>query len=155
LPPIDVPVLIDNIFYEFDKADLTPESTVSLDKLVDMLNENANVTIEIGAHCDYRGVDIYNIDLSQRRAQSVVNYLIAHGINKERLTAVGYGETIPKVVSRRMTEKYDFLTEGDVLSEEFILRMNLEQQEICNALNRRTEFKVVRTTYVPGNEEGE
>ena len=155
LPPIDVPVLIDNIFYEFDKADLTPESTVSLDKLVDMLNENANVTIEIGAHCDYRGVDIYNIDLSQRRAQSVVNYLIAHGINKERLTAVGYGETIPKVVSRRMTEKYDFLTEGDVLSEEYILRMNLEQQEICNALNRRTEFKVVRTTYVPGNEDGE
>ncbi len=149
LPRIDVPVLIDNIFYEFDRAELTPESEESLDMLTDMLTDNANVTIEIGAHCDYRGVDIYNLDLSQRRAQSVVNYLIKHGINKDRLTAVGYGETMPKKVTRRMAEKYDFLSEGDELTEEFITNLPEEQQEVCNSLNRRTEFKVLRTTYVP------
>lgn len=147
LPPINVPVLIDNIFYGFDSADLTPESTVSLDKLVTLLNDNSNVTIELGAHCDYRGVDIYNLDLSQRRAQSVVKYLVEHGISKERLTAVGYGETQPKVVTRKLASQHDFLQEGDILTEEFITHLTEEQQEICNALNRRTVFKVLRTTY--------
>jgi len=149
LPPINVPVLIDNIFYEFDKADLTPESAEALDKLVTLLTDNASVTIEIGAHCDYRGVDIYNVDLSQRRAQSVVNYLISKGITKDRLSAKGYGETVPKVVTRKMAEKYDFLQESNELTEEFITHLESEeQQEICNGLNRRTEFKVIRTTYV-------
>ncbi len=155
LPAINVPVLIDNIFYEFDKADLTPESTGALDQLVQMLTDNANITIEIGAHCDYRGVDIYNLDLSQRRSQSVVNYLVEHGIKNDRLAAVGYGETMPKVVTRKLAEKYSFLAEGDTLSEKFILSLSEEQQEECNALNRRTEFKVVRTTYVPTSEDAE
>lgn len=82
LPPINVPVLIDNIFYEFDRADLTPESTEALDKLVEMMNENPNITIELSAHCDYRGNDDYNQRLSQRRAESVVRYLIQHGGGK-------------------------------------------------------------------------
>ncbi len=147
LPPINVPVLIENIFYGFDSAELTPESTTSLDKLVTLLTDNSNVTIEIGAHCDYRGVDVYNLDLSQRRAQSVVKYLIEHGISKERLTAVGYGETKPKTVTRKLASQYDFLEEGNILTEEFIVHLSEEEQEICNGLNRRTEFKVIRTTY--------
>ena len=120
---------------------------MSLDKLVTLLNDNSNVTIELGAHCDYRGVDIYNLDLSQRRAQSVVKYLVEHGISKERLTAVGYGETQPKVVTKKLASQHDFLQEGDILTEEFITHLTEEQQEICNALNRRTVFKVLRTTY--------
>lgn len=147
LPPINVPVLIDNIFYEFDKATLTPESTEALDKLVVMMNENPNITIELSSHCDYRGNDDYNMRLSQRRAESVVNYLIEHGINKDRLTAVGYGESRPKVVKKKMTETYKFLNENDTLTEEFILKRSPEEQEICNSLNRRTEFSVLRTTY--------
>ena len=147
LPPINIPVLIDNIFYEFDKSTLTDESTEALDRLVVMLNENPNITIELSAHCDYRGNDTYNQRLSQRRAESVVRYLIEHGIKADRLTAVGYGEERPKVIRRRLAEAYEFLNEGDTLSEEFILKLDEEQQEICNALNRRTEFRVLRTTY--------
>jgi outer membrane protein OmpA-like peptidoglycan-associated protein len=148
LPPINVPVLIDNIFYEFDKADLTPESTTALDQLVEMMNQNPNITIELSAHCDYRGNDAYNERLSQRRAESVVNYLIAHGVKKDRLTPKGYGESRPKVVTKKMTEKYKYLAEGDTLTESFILKNgDEEKQEEMNALNRRTEFKVLRTTY--------
>ena len=91
LPSINVPVLVRNVFYEFDKADLTPESTAALDRLTNMLKENPNVTIELAAHCDYRGNDDYNLRLSQRRAESVVRYLTEHGIEAERLTAKGYG----------------------------------------------------------------
>lgn len=147
LPPINVPVLIDNIFYEFDKASLTPESTNALDMLVVMLNENPNITIELSSHCDYRGNDAYNQRLSQRRAETVVNYLIEHGVVSERLVAVGYGEERPKVVTKKLAEIHKFLSEGDTLTEDFILKYNDEEQEICNALNRRTEFKVLRTTF--------
>ena len=147
LPPINVPVLIDNIFYEFDKATLTPESTDALDKLVVMLNENPNITIELSSHCDYRGNDAYNQRLSQRRAESVVNYLIDHGVLPERLVAVGYGEERPKVVTKRLAEINKFLSDGDSLTEDLILTYDEEEQEICNALNRRTEFKVLRTTF--------
>lgn len=147
LASITAPVLVNNVFYEFDRADLTPESTRSLDELVQLLDENPNVTIELSSHCDYRGNDAYNLKLSHRRAESVVNYLIDHGIAPDRLTPMGYGETRPKVVSRKMAETHAFLHEGDTLTEAFILALPEEEQEVCNALNRRTEFKVLRTTY--------
>ncbi len=147
LASITAPVLVNNVFYEFDSAELSDASTLSLDSLTDLLNENPNVTIELSSHCDYRGNDDYNIRLSQRRAESVVNYLIAHGIASDRLTPVGYGESKPKVINKKLTERYTFLNENDTLTEQFILKLPEEQQEICNALNRRTEFKVLRTTY--------
>jgi outer membrane protein OmpA-like peptidoglycan-associated protein len=154
LPPINVPVLIDNIFYEFDRADLTPESTEALDQLVGMMNENPNITIELSAHCDYRGNDDYNQRLSQRRAESVVRYLIQHGVAKDRLTAVGYGESRPKIITKKLAETLlagDPKVEvqvNDTLTENYILRMkDKDEQEVLNALNRRTEFRVLRTTY--------
>lgn len=147
LASITAPVLVENVFYEFDRADLTPQSTESLDRLVKLLEENPNVTIELSSHCDYRGNDQYNMALSQRRAESVVKYLIAHGIKADRLSPVGYGESRPKVVKKKLTEKYPFLHENDTLTEKFILKLPEDQQEICNTLNRRTEFKVLRTTY--------
>jgi outer membrane protein OmpA-like peptidoglycan-associated protein len=154
LPPINVPVLIDNIFYEFDRADLTPESTESLDKLVVMMNENPNITIELSAHCDYRGNDAYNQRLSQRRAESVVRYLIQNGVAEDRLTAVGYGESRPKVITKKLAETLQADTievkvqENDTLTEAYILAVeDEEKQEVLNALNRRTEFRVLRTTY--------
>ena len=147
LASISAPVLIDNIFYDFDKATLTPASTQALDKLVALLKENSHVTIELSAHCDYKGNSEYNKRLSQRRAQSVVDYLIAHGIEKDRLTPVGYGKERPKAIRRKLTEQYPWLKEDDVLTQDFILKQTREHQEICNQLNRRTEFKVLRTTY--------
>ena len=148
LASITAPVLIDNIFYDFDKATLRPESAEALDKLVVLLKDNPHVTIELSAHTDYKGSAEYNKRLSQRRAESVVNYLIAHGIEADRLTPVGYGKEKPKTIRKKLTEKYPFLKADDVLTEEFIKALpDAEQQEQCNQLNRRTEFIVLRTTY--------
>lgn len=147
LASISAPVLIDNIFYAFDKATLLSESKNALDSLILMLNENPNITIELSAHTDYRGAEAYNKKLSQKRAESVVMYLINHGIAPDRLTPVGYGEEKPKTIRRKVDERYPWLKENDVLTEEFILKLKPEQQETANALNRRTEFKVLRTTY--------
>lgn len=147
LSSITRPVLIDNIFYEFGSATLTDSSIVALDVLVRLLTDNPNVVIELGAHCDYKGRDEYNERLSQRRAESVVTHLIAKGIDPARLVAKGYGESTPKTVTKRMTERYSFMHEGDTLTEAYILALPEEQQEICNAANRRTEFRVLRTTF--------
>ena len=155
LANISAPVLIENIFYDFDKATLRPESQTALDELVKLLNENPNVTIELSAHTDYKGSAQYNERLSQRRAESVVNYLIAHGIASDRLTPKGYGKSKPKTVKRKLASKYPFLKEGDVLTEEFVTALKEEeQQEQCNQLNRRTEFIVLRTTYGMFDEQG-
>ena len=147
LANISAPVLIENIFYDFNKATLRPESKTALDQLVVLLNQNPNVTIELSAHTDCRGSDAYNERLSQQRAESVVAYLIAHGIAADRLTPKGYGESMPKRIKPRVAEKYPFLKEGDVLTEEMINALPEEQQEQCHQMNRRTEFKVLRTTY--------
>jgi len=147
LSPISKPVVIENIFYDFDKATLRPESQKALDEMIKMLNDNPNVTIELGAHTDRKGSDQYNERLAQRRAQSVVDYLIAGGIDKERLEAKGYGESVPKVINKKMAKSFDFLKEGDILTEEFILTLTPEQQEMADQINRRTEFKVLRTNY--------
>ena len=154
LASIRVPVLIDNIFYDYNKATLRPESKTALDELVKLLEENPNVTIELSAHADYRGSAAYNKTLSQHRAESVVNYLIENGIPKDRLTPVGYGKEKPKTIRRKVTEKYPWLKEDDVLTEEFIKKLDDEKQEICNQLNRRTEFIVLRTTYGMFDEKG-
>lgn len=147
LASIAAPVLIDNIFYDLDKASLRPESATALDKLVALLNENPHITIELSANCDYRGNDEYNKILSQKRAETVVKYLINKGIAADRLTAVGYGKENPKTIKRKLTEKYDWLKEGDQLTAEYIKKLSKDKQEICNQLNRRTEFRVIRTTY--------
>lgn len=154
LASIRVPVLIDNIFYDFDKYSLRLESTKALDELIKLLNENPNVTIELSAHCDYKGSAEYNKTLSQKRAEAVVNYLIEHGIAKDRLSPVGYGKEKPKTIRKKLTEKYPWLKEGDVLTEEFIKKLDEEKQEICNQLNRRTEFIVLRITYGMFDENG-
>ena len=147
LSSITRPVLIDNIFYGFNSATLTDSSVVALDALVRLLTDNPHVVIELGAHCDYKGRDDYNERLSQRRAESVVGHLIAKGIDAKRLVAKGYGESNPKTVTKKMAERHPFMKEGDTLTEEYILALPEEQQEICNAENRRTEFRVLRTTY--------
>ena len=148
LANISAPTLIDNIFYDFDKATLRDSSKTALDQLVALLKENPHVTIELSAHCDYKGSAEYNKRLSQRRAEAVVAYLIAHGIAADRLTPVGYGKERPKKIKKKVTEKYKWLKEGDVLTEDFIKALkDKKKEEICNQLNRRTEFSVLRTTY--------
>lgn len=147
LTSISKPVKMDNIFYEFGSAKLTPDSYKGLDALVKLLNDNPNITIEIGAHTDYVGSDESNKKLSKERAKSVTDYLMEKGIEKERLTAVGYGETEPVVPDKPLVRQNRFLKVGVPLTEEFIKSLTPEQQEKANQINRRTEFKVLKTTY--------
>ena len=155
LPSISVPVMINNIFYDYGKATLRPESATALDKLVTMLEDNPNITIELSAHTDYHSSDAFNDNLSQQRAISVCNYLLEHGIAKQRLTPKGYGKRSPKTVTKKMAEKTTWLKEGTVLTEEFITSLNdQEKQDFCDQINRRTEFRVLRTTYGLLDEQG-
>ena len=147
LAPISKPVKMSNVFYEFGKWTLTADSEKGLNDLVQLLNDNPNITIELSAHTDMVGNDVANKQLSLRRAQSVVDYLIQHGIDSERLTPVGYGEEKPVVVDDALNKQYTFLPKEQVLDEAFITTLPADQQEICNSLNRRTEFRVLKTTY--------
>lgn len=141
--PFDEAVVLENIFYDFDSASLRPESEVELEKLVDLMNEFPEVLVELSAHTDRKGSDEYNEDLSRRRAESVVAYLVNRGIDKGRLSATGYGKAQPVTVGKRSASRYDFLREGDVLTEEFIEGLEPGQQEVADQLNRRTSFTVM------------
>ena len=148
LTSIARPIEISNIFYEFNSHELRPESMVALDILVETLNDNPNITIELGSHTDARGSESYNAELSQKRSQSVVDYLIEKGITRDRLTAKGYGKSTPKVVDEQMAAQYSFLRNGVTLTETYINSLpNSDDQEIAHQMNRRTEFKVLRTDY--------
>lgn len=147
LTPTFQSVKLDNIYYDFDKATLRPESEEGLDAIIAMMNENPNITIEMSAHTDYKGNGEYNRDLSHRRAQSVIDYLIKKGIDGARLTAVGYGEVKPFIVDVKHNQLFNFLPEGVELTEEYIRSLSEEQQETANQINRRTEFIILSTTY--------
>ena len=147
LSTIYKPIQIDNIFYEFGKWDLTPSSEEGLKALTNILTTNPNIIIEISAHTDFVGNNESNKVLSQKRAKSVVDYLISKGIPSARLSSVGYGEEKPFVVDERTAQKYAFLKVNDVLSEDFVTKLNPDQQEIANQINRRTEFRVLKTNF--------
>ena len=147
LASINKPVVIDNIFFDFDKATLRPESAEALDEMVTVLNENPNVTIEMASHTDRKGSEEYNIALSERRARSVIDYLISKGIAADRLQSQGYGESRPKTITKRLHRLYPQFEEGTVLSEEYIETLDPENQEAADQINRRTEFQVLSTDY--------
>lgn len=147
LPSLNIPVLVRNVFYEFNKATITPQSIPALEGLTNLLKQNPSIAIELSSHCDYRGSDEYNVRLSQARAEAVVDYLIKHGIEKGRVVAKGYGKSRPKVITKKFAELYKFLQPNDTLTEAFIQKLTPAEQDTCNALNRRTEFSVLNTTY--------
>jgi outer membrane protein OmpA-like peptidoglycan-associated protein len=121
-PKVDEKFVVQNVYYDYDKAEVKPESYPALDEIVRMLNTYPNMEIELSAHTDSKGSDEYNQRLSEARAQSVVDYLVSKGIAKERLVAKGYGETQP--VAPNTIDGKD----------------NPEGRE----KNRRTEFKVLK-----------
>lgn len=150
LTAIDVPIELPNILYDLDKWDLRPESMVALDKLIETLNDNPSVTIEIMSHTDTRNTEDYNMILSQKRAQSVVDYLVSKGIDINRLSAKGYGKTKTKVVDAALAAQNPFLKVGTQLTEQYVNSLaNDEQREIAHQINRRTEFRVLRIDYEP------
>jgi outer membrane protein OmpA-like peptidoglycan-associated protein len=88
-------IILENIYYDYDKWDIRPDAEPTLNKLADVLRQNPEIRIQLGSHTDCRGNDNYNQTLSQRRAESAVNYLIFKGIDPVRLSAIGYGESQP------------------------------------------------------------
>lgn len=130
-------ITIEGIEYDFDSAKLRPESEKILDNLIEFLELNSNLTIEIRSHTDMRGNDEYNLKLSERRAQSVVDYLVDHGIPRERLQPKGYGETMPAEVPDK---------NGQIvtLTPDYIMAESDEtKQEEYHQRNRRTAFFVL------------
>jgi len=117
---INKPIRLDNIYYDYNKADIRPDAAIELDKLVKIMVDNPQIKIELSSHTDCRGSDTYNAKLSQRRAESAVKYIISTGIAANRITAKGYGE------SKLLNECDD----GVKCTEE------------QHQFNRRTEFKV-------------
>lgn len=151
LSPYEKPIELPNILYDLAKWDLRPESMVALDELVETLEDNPNITIELMSHTDVRPFRaMSNLELSQNRAQSVVDYLITKGIASDRLKARGYGPDVPRVVDAKIAQQYSFLQQGDTLTKEYIEKLpNDQNREIAHQLNRRTEFRVLSSDYIP------
>lgn len=147
LASITKPVVIDNIFYDFDKATLRPESKEALDEMAQIMRDNPNITIEMASHTDRKGTDEYNFDLSERRAKSVIDYLIGVGIAADRLQHIGYGESRPKTITKKLAREHPQFEEGTQLTEEFIETLSPEDQEVADQINRRTEFQVLSIDY--------
>ena len=147
LASINKPVVVENIFYDFDRATLRPESEEALDEMARMLLDNPNVTIEMASHTDRKGSDEYNDRLSQRRAQSVIDYLISKGITADRLQPQGYGKRRPKVITKKLAREFPQFEEGTELTPEFIETLSPDDQEIADQINRRTEFQVLSIDY--------
>lgn len=144
------PVEIPNIFYDFGKWTLNESSQQALEELGQLLEDNPNVTIEMGAHTDMVGDSASNMRLSMKRAESVVTYLKEHGYDPDRLVAKGYGESKPVVVNERLAAADTLFKEGQVLDEEFVLSLdNKDLQEKVNQINRRTELRILTTNYIP------
>jgi peptidoglycan-associated lipoprotein len=120
----------------------------ALDTLVSLLKENPTVAIELMAHTDCRGNDADNLVLSQKRAQSVVDYLVFKGIQQDRLQAKGYGEKMPVITTPKMVKGNPFLKKGQALNCQFIEGLKKEEdREACHQYNRRTEFRVTSSEY--------
>lgn len=147
LASINKPVVIDNIFYDFDKASLRPESKAALDEMAQVMRDNPNITIEMASHTDRKGSDEYNLALSERRAKSVIDYLISVGIAPDRLQHIGYGESRPKTITKRLAKEYPQFPEGTVLDEKYIETLPEADQEAADQINRRTEFQVLSIDY--------
>jgi outer membrane protein OmpA-like peptidoglycan-associated protein len=129
-------ITIEGIEYDFDKATLRPISIEILDKLIEFLELNHNLKIEIRSHTDERGGDDYNQRLSQERAKSVVDYLIANGIPMDRLVPKGYGESMPAEVTDESGNMVTF-------TPEYIYAQPREKQDELHQRNRRTAFFVL------------
>lgn len=136
---------LDGIEYDFDKATLRPESEKVLDKLYEFLVFNSNLIVEVNSHTDCRGSDSYNKDLSKRRAQSCVDYLLKKGVEKGRITAVGYGESQPNYLKDdKKKPVLDAKGNRIYLTEKYINQQSDEEtKEDYHQRNRRTSFKVV------------
>ncbi len=144
------PIMLPDILYDLGKWDLKPQFEDSLQGLIETLQVNPTITIELASHTDARDTDERNDILSQKRAQSVVDYLIIRGIDPHRLTAKGYGERVPRTIQKDMTVRGYTFKAGTRLTEDFINKLpNNDVREAAHQMNRRTEFRILSKDFVP------
>ena len=144
------PIMLPDILYDLGKWDLKPQFEDSLQGLIETLQVNPTITIELASHTDARDTDERNDILSQKRAQSVVDYLIIRGIDPHRLTAKGYGERVPRTIQKDMTLRGYTFKAGTRLTEDFINKLpNNDVREAAHQMNRRTEFRILSKDFVP------
>ena len=151
LKPIpEEPIMLPDILYDLAKWDLKPQFEDSLQGLIETLQLNPTITIELASHTDARDSEERNDILSQKRAQSVVDYLIIRGIDPLRLTAKGYGERVPRTLQKDVTVRGYTFKAGTQLTEDFINKLpSNELREAAHQMNRRTEFRILSKDYVP------
>lgn len=150
------PIMLPDILYDLGKWDLKPQFEDSLQGLIETLQINPTITIELASHTDCRDTDEHNDILSQKRAQSVVDYLIIRGIDPLRLTAKGYGERVPRTIQNDIVIRGYTFKAGTRLTEEFINSLpTLELREAAHQMNRRTEFRILSKDFVPRGNIGE
>lgn len=148
-------VVLPDILYDLAKWDLKPQYEDSLQGLITTLTENPNIKVELASHTDPRGSAESNDILSQKRAQSVVDYLVLRGIDPQRLVAKGYGERVPRRLKKDITKDGFILRRGTVLNEAFINNIsNPKEKELAYELNRRTEFRVLSRDFDINNAGG-
>jgi len=144
------PIELPEILYEFGRWELLPQYQDSLNGLITTLKDNPGLIIELLSHTDSRGTDAVNDTLSQRRAQSAVEYLIVNGIDGQRLVARGYGKRVPRVIEKTIVRQGFTFQAGTVLTEQYINSLPTEQhRDVAHQLNRRTEFRVISEEYDP------
>jgi peptidoglycan-associated lipoprotein len=144
------PVVLPDILYDLAKWDLKPQYRDSLQGLIETLDANETIVIELASHTDSRDSDERNDILSQKRAQSVVDYLISRGIDPDRLVAKGYGERSPRILTKDVTKEGYTFKAGTILNDSVInLLPGNAIKEAAHQLNRRTEFSILRNDYVP------
>jgi len=144
------PVVLPDILYDLAKWDLKPQFQDSLQGLIATLDANENIVIELASHTDSRDTEERNDILSQRRAQSVVDYLISRGIDPDRLEARGYGERVPRILNRDYIKEGYTFPAGSVLNDTLIDSLpNTSVKEAAHQLNRRTEFAILRNDFIP------
>jgi peptidoglycan-associated lipoprotein len=141
------PILLPEILFDLAKWDLKPLYEDSLRGLIGTLDANPSIVIELAAHTDAQGNAEQNDILSQKRAESVVDYLIVRGIDPGRLVAKGYGERAPRTLEKNTDKKGMAFVEGKILTEEYIDQLPKNQKSIAHELNRRIEFRVLRRNY--------
>lgn len=149
IPP--TPIVLPEVLYDFDKWELLQQYQDSLNGLVQIMIDNPRIVIELGSHTDIRGSFGYNDTLSYKRAKSVVDYLISKGIAIGRIVPYGYGERVPRTLTRNMIRDRFTFVKGTKLTEDYINQFqgNEKKFEAAHQLNRRTEFRVLRNDYVP------
>ncbi len=143
LMPTETAIMLNNIYFDEGSYELPEGAKPELERLLQILLDNSLMKIEVGAHADDNGDETENLILSQKRAEAVMKYLVENKVPEENLTSKGFGQNKPLVVDRNLASQYRFLKAGDILSPDFIKRLNRSNQATAHKINRRIEFKIV------------